>query len=208
MLRHVLSMSGLALLTGWLCGWQDSGLKLRDDAHTKCWSLLAGLLFAALVVERFIEVLVGVSREQTTQPLKRAAAVAARAVKVAASIPGGALNQDGGPERLKELEQASEVSSAELAREQGVTRRCAVYTGYVLGLIVSACGVRTLGEMYVALPEEKAAGGFPAVFNGADILLTAGLIAGGSQGLHLMLKTFGGLFESARKNTEPGNPIP
>jgi hypothetical protein len=201
-------MTALALLACWLCKWQDSGLKLIDDAHTKCWRLLAGLLFAALVVERFIEVVVGVSREQTTQPLKRAAAVAARAVKVAASTPRSGPTQDGGPEKVNEMEEKCEAASAKLAGEQEVTRRYSVYTGFVLGLIVSAYGVRTLGEMYIHRAGETAASGFPALFNGADILLTAGLIAGGSQGIHLMLKTFGGFFENARNSAEPLKTIP
>ena len=77
-----------------------------------------------------------------------------------------------------------------LGQYKATTQRWAWVTGALLGVIVAALGVRALGLFVDASEFADLREGQRAWFTTLDILLTAGVLAGGSEGLHQLVNTF------------------
>ena len=69
----------------------------------------------------------------------------------------------------------------ELKAYRARTRTLAMYLGFTVGVVIAMAGVNTLGVLFdvTELPRVQA-----ALFKAADIVITAGLIAGGSKALN------------------------
>jgi hypothetical protein len=189
----------ITVVAGFSSGWLDPQLKLKDNATTHALQLLAGLMFATLVVERVIEVLVGKPREPETERLEtvQAAAVAtvedtkaARMVYMAAGAGAGFAE----PPEVKPLETVAIAATQAVKDAKAETMNWSLLLGFALGAMLSACGIRTLAELWTPVSAD-----FHWSFISLDLFLTAGLISGGSQGLHLLLDTFGTYLEKAKK---------
>ena len=88
----------------------------------------------------------------------------------------------------------------------GRTRRIAFAASVLLGLVVAALGVRALG-VFIDMGEfQDLRAGQRFGFNCLDIVLTAGLIAGGSDALHQLVEAFSSGMERLKNNAqgEPG----
>ena len=80
------------------------------------------------------------------------------------------------------------------------TQRRALLAGLTLGLMVSLAGVRLLGPIF----DLSAASSFQrALFQFTDIILTAGLIAGGSAAIHELMALIDDLLRAGRKRAKP-----
>jgi hypothetical protein len=199
----------ITVVAGFSSGWRDPQLKLKENATTHALQLLAGLMFATLVVERVIEILVGKPREPETERLEtvQAAAVAtvedtkaARMVYMAAGADAGDLGLAEPPE-VRPLETVAIAATQAVKDAKAETMNWSLLLGFALGAMLSACGIRTLAELWTTVPPPAggAAPDFHWSFISLDLFLTAGLISGGSQGLHLLLDTFGTYLEKAKK---------
>lgn len=150
-------------------------LKLNADFKFDDYStLFVNLFFITVIVERFIEVFNSIWRREGRLVL-------ARAVEIAA--PGPEKN-----EAQKELD-------AYRAR----TQTLAMYTGYALGIIIGLAGVRILTIMFVS---SSLTGAQEILFHAMDILLTAGLIGGGSKGINAVTDVFGKYLEATSQKVE------
>jgi hypothetical protein len=121
---------------------------------------LTSLLVAALLVERVLDVFLTIWRAPTSEAIETEA---------------------------KQQPQASaeraEKEKALQARKAG-TRTIAMWSALLIGTLVSAAGLRSFSwfvdaEVIAELPAAQS-----SLFIGIDILLTAGVIAGGSDGIH------------------------
>lgn len=206
-LLTLLAVIGITIAAGCISGWQSPQVKLQADTGTKALQLLAGLMFATLVVERVIEVLLGKPREAETGKLEAAADTAAAALATAeaahfahaANVAAGELNLVA-PPALAPLITATETSAQKVSAAKTITMNWSLLLGFALGAMLSACGIRTLAELWTTVSQPS--GTTPPsslwIFNGLDLFLTAGLISGGSQGLHLLLTTFGTYLKNAK----------
>ena len=81
------------------------------------------------------------------------------------------------------------------------TQRRALLVGLTLGILVSLSGVRLLGPIF----EFSVADGWSfqqAVFQFTDIILTAGLIAGGSTTIHELMALVDNFLKTSRKRAK------
>lgn len=83
------------------------------------------------------------------------------------------------------------------------TRRFTYGVGFLLGLLVALAGVRTLDIFFS--PEDTAKLAQVQLFNFMDIVLTAGVLAAGSDGIHQITRTFRSLvlFVKGASDTAP-----
>ena len=68
------------------------------------------------------------------------------------------------------------------------TQKLSLRVSFFIGILVSAVGIRTLGSLVVDISAYPSAQ--KAFFNLVDILITAGLLAGGSEGIHQLTSVY------------------
>jgi hypothetical protein len=90
-------------------------------------------------------------------------------------------------------------AAKELATLLGFKERLRLLLGFAAGLFVSAAGIRTLAGLVDPVPNS-------ALFNQVDIVLTAGLIAGGSNGLAFLLQLLKDIVIAPAENADPAPP--
>ena len=154
---------------------------------------LIGWLFAvALFVERAVEVVVMVFRDQQADLLDAAEEIAARACKTAIRRATALAGDNAAaPADKKAATDAAEAARQALATAgqnklvyRAETKEIALVVGFAFGLFVSLAGVRALhGLLLDATPAGN-------LFAAADILVTGAMLAGGSEGIHRLANAF------------------
>jgi uncharacterized membrane protein YwzB len=95
------------------------------------------------------------------------------------------------------LRQKREKETA-LAQFKRTTRTISMWTGFILGMIVALAGIRAL----FPLVDARAFRGIPALqqslFRLLDVLITGGLLAGGSDGIHKLAEVYRAFMESTK----------
>ena len=78
------------------------------------------------------------------------------------------------------------------------TRKIALWTALFVGLLVSGVGIRSLDSLIQPVQGSMYSGIQSLAFRCLDVLLTGGLIAGGSDGIHKITQLFTTYFEETR----------
>ena len=113
--------------------------------------------------------------------------------------------RQGRKSRLEEKTRSAEDSGKaeaekELQEYKAGTQRRALLVGLTLGIMVSLSGVRLLGPIFEV---DGAEASFQqAVFHFTDILLTAGLIGGGSATIHELMALVDDFLRTSRKRAK------
>ncbi len=136
-----------------------------------------GILYiVALFVERALEVLIKAWRQ------------------------GGRIHLEG-EIRSESDDQVKAGKEKQLEQYKAGTQRRALLGGVTLGILVSLAGVRLLGPIFDV--SGSATSGFQAaVFQFADIVITAGLIAGGSTTIHELMALIDDFLKASRKRAK------
>ena len=92
------------------------------------------------------------------------------------------------------------AAETELRVYRAGTQRRALLAGLTLGLMVSLAGVRLLGPIFDLAASSSLQ---QALFRFTDIILTAGLIAGGSAAIHELMALIDDLLRARRKRARP-----
>ncbi len=154
--------------------------------------LIGWLFVVALFVERAVEVVVMIFRDQQADLLDEAEEHAVRVVKTAikkAAVLAG--DNTAAPADKKAATDAVEAVRPALvtARENKLvyraeTKEIALLISFVFSVFVSLAGVRALhGLLLDATPTGN-------LFTAADIVVTGAMLAGGSEGVHRMANAF------------------
>lgn len=148
--------------------------------------LLAPLAFASAVIERAVEILVSPWRDAGASKLSKAVvAIQARPADPAACAQNAA-----------DLQAASDA----LDEYRGDTQRFAFAVSLTLSVLVSMAGVRALGPFADAgkLNDVKLTPSAQHLFFLViDVALSAGLLAGGADGIHSVVNAATSFFEGA-----------
>jgi hypothetical protein len=134
------------------------------------FGLLVNLFVVALFVERFVEIFSSVIRKP------------------------GRVSIEALLRNAKKLDDRHEAILA-LDRYKAETGTLMLTIAFVIGLIVSLVGVRTLSAFFDA----NYLGGFQgSLFAAVDVLLTAGILAGGSKGINSMTSAIEAVFTAMK----------
>lgn len=172
-----------ATLFGW--GFNFGGIPYQDDIVGEATKLVGALVVVTTFVERSTAVLGSIWYGQALAAANAKAAVAELAFEA---------KPDAAEER-KDLKEAW----TELARHEADKSKLRAHIALFIGLAVSAAGVRTLEHLQdlaaVKNPLSSSQLGF---YHSTDILITAGLIAGGSAGIAAITALIGRLIDRTR----------
>ena len=150
-------------------------IKEGKDAFLAALTQLGVLYIVALFVERSLEVLMKAWRQ------------------------GGKIQLEEKIKSAKTTEKAQ--AEQELAEYRGNTQRRALLVGLTFGILVSLSGVRLLGEIFD--PSDSGASAFQlGVFQFTDIIVTAGLIAGGSSTIHELMALIDNFLKKSRQGAK------
>ena len=167
----------VAIVVGKL-GW-DQTITLSPDLKQATYTtMFVNLFFIALIVERFIEVFNSIWRRKGRQERGRAIETA------------GSKN-----------EKISAQKELDLYRSQ--TETLAMYSGFAIGILIGLAGVHTLQVIFNI---DALSGTQKSIFQAVDILLTAGLIAGGSKGINAITSLMGSFLTVSKERAESQKP--
>lgn len=154
--------------------------------------LLAWFFALALFIERAVEVVVMVFRDEKAELINQQEAHAQAMLRDARAGETAALNAaPADPAAVAEAKRVVADASAELAKIQNekivycsTTREVALLTGVFFGIAVSLAGVRILRAF---IGDASQPGG---LFDLADVVVTGAVLAGGSEGIHRIANAF------------------
>jgi len=146
---------------------------------------LIGWLFAvALFVERAVEVVVMVFRDQEADQLDEAEEHAVRDVKTAIKKAAALAGDSTAAAAVEAARQALITARQNKLVYRAETKEIALLISFIFSVLVSLAGVRALhGLLLDATPTGN-------LFTSADIVVTGAMLAGGSEGIHRMANAF------------------
>lgn len=163
--------------------------------------VMAWLFAVALFVERAVEVVVMVFRDQSADLLDDAEAQAKADWEAKAKVSADAMTtivatqaqKSAAVQAAKEARQKFDDAHKENVVYRAGTKEFALQVGFAFGLLVSLAGVRTLHELVDWEALKQCVGVLPPlsrVFTLADIVVTGAMLAGGSEGIHRIANVF------------------
>ncbi len=160
-------------------------LQFKENVTDEVYKMIIPLMFFALITERSLEIFITAWREPAAADLQNRNDDIKKKIKWLET-----------KETLKSIDDKNAAVRAELENSSGLekeitvyrskTQRIALITGLVCGIIISAIGVRVFEPLMVSIP----AGSQGEAFHWVDIILTGGLIGGGSEGIHKVTTLF------------------
>lgn len=136
---------------------------------------LGGIFIIVLLVERVTEIIITIWRQSPTNQLEEELS---------------ALKSD--PVNVAK----AEAKAKELAGYKAETKGLSLLTGFALSIIVCSAGVGLLGEI-IDITKSN-----PFFLRGVDIVLTSGLIAGGSDAFHQFVRALETFFTTSKENMQ------
>lgn len=171
-------VAGVFILGGVLLGAWVAGLTLKPDLTVaQVVTMLQTLSIIALLVERSIEVFLVAWRGEGAAELESAVRSAKRELD-AVRTGVNAASYSAVSEALTDAEKARGVYAAQ-------TRATRLVAALAVGVLIAATGVRAF-ETFVQEPPTNALA--RGVFNGLNVLVTGGLIGGGSDVINKIIK--------------------
>ena len=163
-------------------GWAPGVATFKLETSDVIVETLMGLLVAALFMERAQEVFITAWRQKDREALE--------------SELENVKSKATGIESAKSEAQLTK----EVSEYRGETRLIAFGLGLFIGLLFALSGIRTLSQI---VNHENVVGLQESLFFTFDIVLTAGVIAGGSEGLHKLISVFTDAFDATRARLKP-----
>ena len=176
----IVPMATILSLPAWLA---PSRIVFKDFGSTEVLHLLTMLFLGAMLAERALEIFVGTWRSPGATQLDLAVRTCERNLARLHTLP-----------QPDDAAVADATATLEEAKRQQleyrcVTRQVALWTGLALGLLVSGVGLRALETLI-----DPVLSGWShqqsVAFRLVDVLLTGGVIAGGSEGIHRLATVF------------------
>jgi hypothetical protein len=100
------------------------------------------------------------------------------------------------------------TEAAALLGYKATTQRIAFLTGIGLGVVVSALGVRGLGQFVDLAAFEHLEPFQRDWFNACDVLLTGAVLGGGADGLHKFIVAFTTFLDTTARRNQAASPTP
>ena len=181
----ILAALGALVLVYWL---NPAVIPFKKYSAGDFTQQLTPLVLIALFIERSLEVFLTVWRGGTAAALQRD-------VDEATALP------DSDPTKVKTLHDANDA----LIEYKSTTQQIALPLALALGILISALGVRGLGNLadldkLTDHPTQK------YLFNVADVLLTGALVGGGSDFVHKVITTFTDLMDVTSQKAKASVP--
>jgi hypothetical protein len=185
-------LAGILSFPAWLA---PGHLEFRDFDAAHILQLLTVLFLVALLAERALEIFVGTWRSPEANQLELTRRLLEERINELqkAAVPD--------PSALGEARAALDAARREERQYRCVTRQVALWVGLGLGLLVSAVGCRAL-EVLVDPSIHGWSNTQVTAFRLVDVVLTGGVIAGGSEGIHRVATVFENFMNTTAKRAK------
>jgi hypothetical protein len=187
-------LAGILSFPMWL---SPSDVVIREFDAADVLQLLTILFLVALLAERALEIFVGTWRGPGATQLELAVSIVEDEIRRLQQLP------DPDPRALADARERLEEAKRQERQYRCVTRQVVLRIGLGLGLLVSAVGCRALEVLLGPSPVGWSVAQGVA-FRLVDVVLTGGVIAGGSEGIHRIATVFDN-FMSATAKRAKGN---
>jgi hypothetical protein len=166
-------------------------------------ALLAWLFAVALLVERAVEVIVMVFRDEAADLLDQEEDRLGRKLKTATDnvaavdkrvVPPTPAERDAAATEVQTLQKQLDEAEKNTIVYRAETKKVALLISFVFGMAVSFAGINALST--VISGPSNLNDGSPSLFKFVDILVTGAMIAGGSEGIHRMANAFTSVMDS------------
>lgn len=175
---------------------EPKALRLDSDAITHATSFLAVAVMISLFMERALEVFVGVWRNPKLVHYE-----------VELERIGQQLQEPGlTPAAAESLRSNQHWFTVQRLHYKLGTQKRALWASFVAGLMISLAGLRCLAGLVQLQPADGTViEPFQKfLFHFVDVLLTGGLIAGGSEGLHKIAQVYATMIDTTNKRLRDG----
>jgi hypothetical protein len=184
--------AGLLALPVWLA---PAPVVFKEFGAADVAQLITILFVVALLAERALEIFVGTWRGATATQHELTLRALTQEVARLEQLPPAEVSG------LAETRAALEKAKRQEQQYRCSTRQVVLWTGLALGLLVSGVGLRALETLIdPALSGWSASQG--AAFRLVDVVLTGGVIAGGSEGIHRMATVFDNFMNATAKRAK------
>lgn len=178
----------LVVLIGSIAAFQP--LSFKNPSSQQILGLLTTLLLIALFIERGLEFFVELWRGANKSYKEHMIEQCKKRLALLQTQDGKKNTMEDEREKLRNLEHDLQLYKA-------ITTRIALWTSFLVGLVVSTVGVRSLTGLFES---SNLAKGQVPLFYGIDIVLTACLISGGSEGIHKIMRVYNHFMDQSAKN--------
>jgi len=175
----------------------------RAFTYNDVVELLTGMVLIALFLERTLEVLITTWRGPGATDLsnrvdkaKQLADEAKQKVDAAASLSMEELEAK--QAEYRQVFDALNAAEREASSYKSRTQRLALWTSLLIGIAISAVGVRGIQPLMDPITIEGLSPFQIGAFHIVDVLITGGLIGGGSEGIHKIVAVFSDFFDKTR----------
>jgi len=189
-----LRLAAIAIAIGFLgvsIYWDFRPFEFKPFHSGNTFGMITKLMLISAFMERTMEFFISVWRK--TEKIHMLKEVESYKKEIAEM-------EVGSPSR-KEKNAGVEILKREIREYTGQTMRISMWISFVFGIAISAAGVRAIEPLFsidIAALEIKNVAQYH-VFFFVDILLTGGLISGGSEGLHKIASTYNNFWDSTAK---------
>ena len=183
----------LAIIAGGIVAalfiWPSGEAALGPFQPESIYHVLFNLLFVTLILERALEVVKFVWRKPRRDILEAEKAMTQQKLDNAdTSLPTGVqVRRPAAQHRIRWLRDKLIKQNMAIEHYRGNTARWMILLSLTVGVLLAWVGMRTLYPLADAdssVPD----GGLGMLFHGLDILITAAVISGGSDGIHHTIK--------------------
>ncbi len=174
-------------------------LEFKENYLEEAQRLIASLFVVAVFVERALEVFVVTWRGPRTNELDAEIVHYSEQLAIESKRSGGMVTS-----QMMEIENKLKTLQQERIHYKSDTQRMALWGGLLLGVLIGAGGLRVLSSLlanYTALGNMQR-----IIFVVTDVLLTGGLLAGGSEGIHKIYKVYSEFMDATAKRAKASNP--
>lgn len=170
-----------------------SYIRTSDDIFTNIGTIIGSLFIVALLLERFLDVFLTTWRapksEKLTLDIKKLEFDIL-------NVKSGLTNDLSDTKKLSDLVDELNKLKHAVMDHKSETRIIALWSGLILGVVISAIGFRVLNSLVDQEMLSSAGKTQLLAFNFFDVFLTGGLLAGGSDGLHKLMEVYRSFTES------------
>lgn len=169
-------------------------LTFRDFEPSDTLRTLTALFTISLVLERALEVFVSTWRKPDAEALCLTIRRSRRRLREAKAAGVGIEAAAASLRKLEEEEQKYRTG----------THIFALRLGFLFGIAVATVGIRALEGLLAPGSLQTAAMGQSIAFRAVDVLMTGGVIAGGSEAIHKLIQLFTAFMEATTKRVKAG----
>ena len=166
---------------------------------TNIGQLIGSLLIISLVMERALDVFLTTWRANESEELDL------EIQKKYKRLNNLETKKSLDSKEIQELNTISEEINGKKKQRQARsahTRTIALWAGMLVGVIISSVGVRTLYSLLEITPFEQLSDLQQSLFHIVDVLLTGGLLAGGSDGIHKFMDAYRNFMEQSSEKAK------